>query len=375
MVRPIALLWLTFLIFPYATYISAPHPLAVHVAVWAAMAVFLVLYVLAHHVFPRLSAWHPRWAWLGWAWTWVMLIAFYPVFHLSGLGFVIYGLSMIGYQRDTRVLVALTAFGVGTMLFAFARTPHTPDDLLWFLPNIFIAVFSPYASHAAYRRDAAQRRLQIVQAEKERLAQQAERERISRDLHDLLGHTLSVIALKSELAGKLAGRDPARAAQEITDVARISRDALQEVRAAVRGYRGSGLTAELARAKIALDTAGVTLDLDTDAPDLPPATEYAMELVLREAITNVVRHAGASRVQVSVTGDADAFTLRITDDGRGMRGAEGTGLTGMRERVRAHGGTLSCAPGERGAGTRLTAVFPLATAPRGVPLTPTLGSA
>lgn len=121
---------------------------------------------------------------------------------------------------------------------------------------MLFTLVAAYGNHASYRRRVADAQLAAAHAEQERLAAEAERERIARDLHDLLGHTLSVIVLKSELAGKLAGRDPARAAEEIREVERISREALGEVRAAVSGYRGSGLSAELARAKVALDAAG-----------------------------------------------------------------------------------------------------------------------
>ena len=128
----------------------------------------------------------------------------------------------------------------------------------------------------------------------------AERERIARDLHDLLGHTLSLIVVKSELAARLAESDPTRAGEEMRDVERIGREALAEVRAAVVGYRAQGLRGELDGARRALDAAGVEATVETDLPALPIAYESALALALREAVTNVVRHAGARHATIRI---------------------------------------------------------------------------
>src|SRR5690606_25498793 len=128
------------------------------------------------------------------------------------------------------------------------------------------------------------------------LAGLAERERSGRDLHDLLGHTLSLVALKSDLAARLVERDPAAARSEIDAVSRIARDALAQVRSAVSGIRSAGIAAELASAKLLLECDGVTLRHDWDegglaGGGLSPAIENALALVVREAATNVQRHA------------------------------------------------------------------------------------
>lgn len=202
-------------------------------------------------------------------------------------------------------------------------------------------------------------RLRVAQDEIEHLAKLAERERIARDLHDLLGHTLSVIILKSELASKLAERDVARARDEIRDVERISRDALSQVRTAVRGYRTGGLQAEVESARHALDAAGVALQVDVAAAQLPPSHEAVLSMAMREAVTNVVRHAGARCCRISLATTRSDAVLTITDDGRGGGEPFGSGLTGMRERVEALGGTLQ-RDGSRG--TTLTITLPLQTA-------------
>jgi two-component system, NarL family, sensor histidine kinase DesK len=199
----------------------------------------------------------------------------------------------------------------------------------------------------------------------EHLAVVAERERIARDLHDLLGHTLSVIVIKSELAAKLADRDIARAADEIRDVERISRTALQEVRQAIHGYRGERLTDELTNGRAALRAAGVALDADVEPLGLGAEQEHALALALREAITNVIRHARARRCAVALTREADAVRLVVEDDGVGGEHVEGAGLSGMRARLAGIGGTLLC---EGGRGTRLTLIVPDARATRSEPL-------
>jgi two-component system sensor histidine kinase DesK len=181
------------------------------------------------------------------------------------------------------------------------------------------------------------------QEEVEHIARIAERERISRDLHDLLGHSLSLIALKAELAGKLAPRDMQACAREIADIEASARQALAEVRAAVTGYRHSGLVQALASARSSLAAAEVALDEKVERIALAPAAEHVVALALREAVTNIVRHAGASRCQLSLSLEHGHVVLRVADDGK-LRSSEGirpgNGLEGMRERVAAIGGRL-----------------------------------
>jgi two-component system, NarL family, sensor histidine kinase DesK len=191
--------------------------------------------------------------------------------------------------------------------------------------------------------------------EVEEMAALAERERISRDLHDLLGHTLSVIALKSELAAKLSDTDPVRAGTEIRDVERVSREALTEVRAAVEGFYGRGFSGELKSAARALRAARVRLEAENTGVLMSAQQESVLALVLREAVTNVVRHAGASVCRVSLADEDGHAVLTIQDDGVGSPAAEGRGLQGMRQRVAAIGGTLDV---DRGNGFKVTVTLP-----------------
>jgi len=207
-------------------------------------------------------------------------------------------------------------------------------------------------------------RLRLAHEEVERLAKIAERERIARDLHDLLGHTLSVVVVKSELAAKIAARDPERAVKEIREVEQIARQALGEVRRAVAGYRAAGaggIEEELDHARQALQSARVALQVeqaDVQARQrLGPRREGVLALALREAVTNVVRHASATTCRIRLGVEAGTARLEVSDDGRGGTGSEGAGLAGMRERVEALGGRV-VRDGRQG--TRIEVTLPLA---------------
>ena len=191
----------------------------------------------------------------------------------------------------------------------------------------------------------------MAQEEIERIAKLAERERIARDLHDVLGHTLSVVVLKSELAQKLMTRDPSRALQEMAEVERISRQGLAEVREAITGYRSSGLAAEIEHVRDTLTAAGI--DATIEAPPgrrCAPAQETALSLALREAATNVIRHSAATRCHIKFYAQDGSALMEVQDDGRGGDAPFGNGLTGMRERIQALGGALMR---ETDRGTRL----------------------
>lgn len=197
------------------------------------------------------------------------------------------------------------------------------------------------------------------------LAANEERLRLARDLHDLLGHSLSLITLKSELAGRMLPAHPDKAAQQVADIEQVSRQALVDVREAVTGYRRPRIAAELAGAKVALAAAGVSAELPAD-PDLhgaPEESESALAWALREAVTNVVRHSGARRCVVELLGrqtlDGPVLELSVEDDGSGGPGpadAPGNGLTGLTERLQKAGGALDAGP--FGQGFRLVARVP-----------------
>jgi two-component system sensor histidine kinase DesK len=209
----------------------------------------------------------------------------------------------------------------------------------WAYAVIFTLVIGAVSIHFAQRQYDNQQ-LQLAQDEVDRMATIAERERIGRDLHDVLGHTLSLIVLKSELASKLADTDPNRAAVEIRDVERISRETLAQVRATVRGYQARSLQAEAEQAKAALHSAGVEVLCDFPSASIPASHEGVLAFALREAVTNVIRHAGAKTCNLRLEQTKSGCLLEIKDDGCGDLQPEGVGLSGMRQRVEALGGSL-----------------------------------
>jgi two-component system sensor histidine kinase DesK len=255
-------------------------------------------------------------------------------------------------MRSALLIMLADAATVGAMWLWLRENPINFTMTACFvfvvgLANLFVA-----------EQKRSQCKLEKAREENHALAQVAERERIARDLHDVLGHTLSVIVLKAELAGRLMGRDDARAAAEIADVERTARTALAEVREAIGGYRAKGLQAEVDMARMTLDAAGVALKCETMPPTLKAREETALSLSVREAVTNIVRHAQATECTMRFTVAPDGFTsLEVEDNGRKTVEREGNGLRGMRARVEELGGRFRI---ERAAahGTRLVIELP-----------------
>jgi len=231
----------------------------------------------------------------------------------------------------------------------------------WIPATVFSLLVGGINIHyAGVRRSQAA--LRRTQDEVERLAKLAERERIARDLHDLLGHTLTVITRKAELARRLAETDPERAAVEIGEVEQVAREALKEVRSAVSGFRQTDFSTELAQARVALQSALIHFQSEVDAIDIDPATEQVLALALREATTNVLRHSQADTCRVRLESLTDQVRLTVHDNGRGStandsQSQDGMGLTGMRERVTALGGDFEV---DGRGGTSVTITLPVA---------------
>ena len=227
-----------------------------------------------------------------------------------------------------------------------------------FLITVIVAVAVFFGNHHFLESTRKRAELKLSHDEIRRLAALAERERIGRDLHDLLGHTLSLVALKSELAGKLVDRDPAAARRELFEVSRVAREALHQVRSAVTGIRAAGLAAELASARLLLESDGVLFEYELAPVVLPATVETVLAMTLREAVTNIQRHARARNARTRLSVEEDEAVLRIEDDGRGGAIAPGNGLSGMRERIEALGGRLRV-DSTPGRGTCLQAHLPM----------------
>lgn len=336
-------------VFPQVRWLDAPFHLG---PTLLSIAVFVPLYfhVQREHARGRLAAV------LG---IYALALVLLP-WNAYANTYVIYAASLLGLLPGNlarRLVMVVAMLG----LFVWRAYGLWPLPVVAFMGAlttlISFSAFSAY--HFEQARDRKQRELQLSQDEIRRIAAVAERERIGRDLHDLLGHTLSMIALKSELAGKLLERDPAGARREIEDVAEVSRRTLEQVRNAVSGMRMAVLEAELASAHALLQSADVQMTTEIgELPALPSAVENALAMTLREASTNIQRHAAARNVSVRLHREGDALAMRVQDDGRGGNMRPGTGLSGMRERIEALGGTLAL---DGRNGTTLDVRLPLET--------------
>lgn len=199
-----------------------------------------------------------------------------------------------------------------------------------------------------------------ARAELARMAVAEERERFARDLHDLLGHSLSVIALKAELAGRLLPDRPEDAAGEVAELEEVARGALSEVREAVSGYRQPELDQELAGARMALTAAGIEADVIRSEASLDPAIEGVLAWAVREGATNVIRHSHAHRCTMTISSSPIGAEVEVLDDGVGSgreNGSRGHGLEGLAERASALNGRVE-AGAQAGGGYRLAVMVP-----------------
>lgn len=242
-------------------------------------------------------------------------------------------------RRHGVAMIAVLSFAVA-IIGASLGIPMT-----YWTGQIFLVVMIGAANMHFGRVRELVYELDQTRGEKEHLVRVAERERIARDLHDVLGHTLTLITLKSALAARIAEREPARAAGEMREVERVAREALADVRSAVTGHRDVGLAREVDSAAVMLEAAGVAVEREVQPVPLTATEEATLALAIREAVTNVVRHAEATLCRITLQQVGEVRALAVEDDGRGKRGPDGNGLAGMRERVRAMGGQLEVGAG------------------------------
>jgi two-component system sensor histidine kinase DesK len=274
----------------------------------------------------------------------------------AALGYLIFGFFSLAFTVPTRIAWRLIGASIVLFVAELMLMGHDSTTVLSVgLPAVLLGISALYTAYTTEQ----QKHLRRSNEEIMRLATLAERERIGRDLHDLLGHTLSVVALKSELARKLIDRDLDAARNEIGEVERVARDALSQVRNAVSGIRSTALAAELSAATALLEAQGVKVKCETEHVKLSHDRETALALSLREATTNIRRHSGASGVTIRVRQESAAVVVEVADDGRGGRIVPGNGLNGMRERLGSVGGTLLLTPNKDG-GTLLRASVPIA---------------
>lgn len=300
------------------------------IAIALALVVFLPVYLHAYEgstprFIPHLVAMELL------AWALAGFAGVHGVFH-------VYACVQAAFQRPRRRAIWLIA----TLTAAYAAFALIAGEhwltLLFTLGFGVIVGGGCIAAADGLEREQLLRRSRVLERQQATLA---ERERIAHELHDLLGQTLTMVAVKSDLAAKLVARDPARARSEITDVARAARDALTQIRTAVYDMTATSVESEIALARQALEAAGVRLEVRSEMPPLSPSLGKALGLTIREATTNIVRHSQADAARISIGLEEDGrLQLVVADNGVGAPadGHEGTGLSGLRKRVADLGG-------------------------------------
>ncbi|MBM6399028.1 sensor histidine kinase [Phycicoccus sonneratiae] len=344
--RALALIWLFYLAEPFVTAWNDPQRLR-GVTAMLALVVFAGLYVWHFLVSPLpvlgRSGFRPhpgpRWPALARyaALAVAAAVATLLVGQSAASTWVFLAVSGIWALTGWWPYVVAVVLGAGYELAAYRLDSWERDSSLVFGLAVAIVAVTSMTIAVGRSRDLA-----LAQRENARLAVQEERNRVARDLHDILGHSLTVIRIKSELAGRLVELDPARARAEVEAVEALAREALADVRGAVEGFREISLSGEIARARAALESAGIEPSLPRAVDGVDPDLRELYAWTVREGVTNVIRHSGASTCTVTI----DAHGLRLRDDGRvppagPAARAGGHGLGGLAERARAAGATLT----------------------------------
>jgi two-component system sensor histidine kinase DesK len=363
-----SLVWVVYLAQPLSSMFREHHGVAWLVAAAAVTAGFCVAFVLAVTIWrsqPRLAS-RALVAMVALAAAFSLL---FPGEHAGGNVVWIFVSSATGWVVTNRraALRALAGIAACYLLFSWLAHDSTGNTLVTLIPVLFVGL-TMFGIKIQMRLlgELRQAREEVVQ-----LAASQERLRLARDMHDLTGQSLSMITLKSELAGRLLDRLPAsqdrdRVREEIEQVAAVSRQTLRDIREAISGYRRPSLAVEIVTARTALASAGITAHEDADLALLSGTfgqdEEAALAWCLREAVTNAIRHSGATSCHISLARKAGSVSLTVHDDGTGIRRDKrasttgGAGLHGMAERLRAVGGHLELLPAD--SGFRLVATVP-----------------
>jgi two-component system sensor histidine kinase DesK len=322
-----AAIWLVFLVYPVIAVLEADVPAAAKVASLLCILGFAVANVTGYR--------SRRPVWIHLAAMVVLALATVPVIGIQAVGYTPYLAILSALALPAPWWKWAVGFWIATPLISLLRIDGFPPYfflMMWpiMLGGVVIRVFGE-REHLAHE---ARHQFAVV----------SERERVARDVHDVLGHSLTALSVKAELAARLVDVDPERAKAELASIQATARQALAEVRATVGGLRAGNLDAELRAAPQVLADAGISTTVVGDVADTDPRHRALLAWVLRESVTNVVRHARATSVVIELGPSG----ITVTDDGTGLTGPEGNGLRGMRERVRGAGGTLTLADARPG---------------------------
>jgi two-component system, NarL family, sensor histidine kinase DesK len=322
---------LLLLVFPLADLASGRLSPGATILAAAGLAAFAAAYLRLFWILPRIAD-ERR------AEGFALLVAVAVLAVVLGAAF---GQEWLGLLVYLSVAAALTLPTRGALAGVIGATVAALAIVGGFDPVVFQTLLFGLLLIAVRRLMELVWELEATRDQVAALAVSEERLRLARDLHDLLGRNLSVIALKSELARKLLGRDPAAAEREVRDVESVARESLQEARAAVLGLRRASLASEIEGARDALTVAGSEVTVHTGDP-MPAAVEAPLAFAVREATTNVLRHSRARRCDIALRSAGDRAVLEVRDDGIGGTDSpeRGSGLRGLGERIAQVGGTL-----------------------------------
>jgi two-component system, NarL family, sensor histidine kinase DesK len=336
--------------------------------VWMEFAVFYAGFLLLYFLVAELRG---RGQTAAFVLFFLVPFLYYPL-NPEAYGMFVYPFAMLClYLSRLRTLFLVLTVMMGGVV---AET-HYLDRPFYMAESVLLLCVIIGLSNFAFAQQARTNLLlERANSEIERLTQEAERERIARDLHDLLGHTLTVITVKLDLARRLLSHDSDRARNEIVEAEQTARNALAEVREAVSGYRAEGLDAEIRRARQSLLSANVQLTTNLAPVHLTLRQATVLCLALREAVTNIVRHAHATVCHAGLQQKNGTIHLTIEDNGRGGPIREGNGLRGMRERLRSMDGGLEVTNLASG-GTRLELTLPVADESPAQPASEVVGEA
>ncbi|NQZ09630.1 MAG: sensor histidine kinase [Algicola sp.] len=323
--------WLAYLFFFFFSYFAVPHTIVEHLSMVAGILMFLALYFNVYWIEKS----RVKFNIIG-----IVVVASLMTILSQGSSvlFVYAGAFCCKLGSPRKAVMGLISIALWitalSLVFSLSKYFYLPGGIF----TLVIGALNIYQ----YEIDAKRKELKLSQQEVKQLAKTAERERIARDLHDLIGHTFSVITLKADLAGKLIDKDSERAKKEIKELENISRNALSQVREVVTGFRTSDLNAELASAKYLLQSNDIDFNYSLGELTIDEHTNKELAIIFKELTTNIIKHAKASKVTAAVEQDKNGLRLNVTDNGKGMAtgSSDGYGLKGIQERLEKWQGSL-----------------------------------
>jgi two-component system sensor histidine kinase DesK len=342
-----AVVWMVFLVYPIIALVASDAAIGWRVLGWVAIAGFAALYVAGFVIGMRSGWWRRPTKTVTVIFGLLILcgIAASPAIGLNAFGLLPFLVSYASYGMGRWWHWATSSIGIALIVTSIAVTRMWSELTPLLIIVVLIAVVNTINIWLIDRSVAADElRVELATSE--------ERESVARDVHDLLGHSLTVVKLKAELAARLVDRDPDRARAELAEIVRLTGEAISGVRGTVTGLRADGLAAQVQASRAALDSAGISAEVAGDAGAISPAQSLPASWILREATTNILRHAHAKHVRIGI----EPGTVIVEDDGVGIRAKAGNGLRGMAERAAAADAVLRVERSSAG-GTRVSVTW------------------